>query len=256
MEMNTRLQVEHPVTEAITGVDLVEMQLRVAAGEPLGLTQGELKIEGHAVEVRLYAENPSKKFLPSTGKLACFAVPDSIRVDTGVRAGDEVSMHYDPMLAKLIAHGPDRLTAVARLAEALKGATVAGVEHNLGYLAGVLEHEAFIAGDYTTQLAELVHEEVVPQQARAFAILASLFVLAECAGDDPWTANDGFRNNLPARQRVLLRQGKSERVIDIAAEHASVDGQSAALSSHHEQFKAAQDGMLAAISARIDGQKL
>jgi 3-methylcrotonyl-CoA carboxylase alpha subunit len=254
MEMNTRLQVEHPVTEAITGMDLVEMQLRVAAGEPLGFTQAELTVTGHAVEVRLYAENPSKKFLPSTGKLACFAIPDSIRVDTGVRAGDEVSMHYDPMLAKLIAHGPDRPAAIAKLTEALKGATVAGVDHNLGYLAGVLEHDAFIAGDYTTQLAELVHEEVVPRQASAFAILASLFVLASRTGDDPWAASDGFRNNLPTRQRVLLRQGKKELVIDIATEQANVDGQSVALSSHHEQFKAAQDGMLATVSARIDGQ--
>jgi 3-methylcrotonyl-CoA carboxylase alpha subunit len=256
MEMNTRLQVEHPVTEAITGMDLVEMQLRVASGEPLGITQGELTMQGHAVEVRLYAENPGKKFLPSTGKLAWFEIPDSIRVDTGVRSGDEVSMHYDPMLAKLIAHGPDRAAAVAKLAHALKGAAVAGVDHNLGYLAGVLEHDAFIAGDYTTQLAELVHEEVVPKQTTAFAILASLFVLADRAGADPWTATDGFRNNLPARQRVLLRQGKTEMVIDIASDQASVDGQSVALSSHHEQFKAAQEGTLATVSARIEGQNL
>jgi len=249
MEMNTRLQVEHPVTEAITGLDLVELQLRVAAGEPLPMSQGDVEVHGHAVEVRLYAENPSNRFLPSTGRLACFAVPDTIRVDTGVRRGDEITMHYDPMLAKLIAHGKDRPSAVAALAGALRGATVAGVEHNLGYLAGVLEHEAFLAGDYTTSLAETVHEEVVPNQQAAFAVLASLFVLQENRRADPWAASDGFRSNLPRRRRVHLRRGKHELTVDIDDAQAQVNDVVLTLAPTHEE-------RLGSINARIDGHNM
>ena len=113
MEMNTRLQVEHPVTEAITGLDLVELQLKVAAGEPLPVAQEDISLSGHAIEARLYAENPSKKFLPSTGRVVRFEIADDIRVDTGFRGGDEVTMHYDPMLAKIIVHGPSRAAAFA-----------------------------------------------------------------------------------------------------------------------------------------------
>ena len=249
MEMNTRLQVEHPVTEAITGLDLVELQLRVAAGEALAISQDDLQLQGHAVEVRLYAENPSRKFLPSTGRLACFDVPDSIRVDTGVRAGDEITMHYDPMLAKLIAHGDDRQSAVTALASAVRGATVAGVEHNLGYLAGVLEHEAFLAGDYTTGLAETVHEEVVPRQQVAFAVLACLFVLEEARRDDPWAVADGFRSNLPRRRSVALGQGKRSFVVDIGATQAQVNDDVLTLAPTHEQ-------RAGSINARIDGHNM
>ena len=252
MEMNTRLQVEHPVTEAITGLDLVELQLRVAAGEALPLTQGDVVAHGHAVEVRLYAENPAKKFLPSTGRLACFSVPDTIRVDTGVRAGDEISMHYDPMLAKLIAHAEHRVDAISILADAISGARVAGVEHNLGYLRGVLEHQSFIDGNYTTGLAEDVHEEVLPGQQAAFATLAGLFILAENPCDDPWRARDGFRSNLPARRRVLLRQGKKELVVDFHPETVSVNDQTLALGpSRHPRDDA--NGL---VRVRLEGHNM
>ena len=246
MEMNTRLQVEHPVTEAITGLDLVELQLQVAAGEPLPVSQRDLNIDGHAVEVRLYAENPANRFLPSTGRLRHFHVPNTIRIDTGVRTGDEISPHYDPMLAKLIAHGPDRQTAVAALASALRGAEVAGVEHNLGYLIGVLEHDAFAGGDYTTSIAESVHEDVVPDQHAAFAVLASLFVLEENTGCDPWQRASGFRSNLPARKRVLLRRGKQVLQVDIGDDAASVNATVLSLSAVHEEVSGA-------VNARIDG---
>lgn len=246
MEMNTRLQVEHPVTEAITGLDLVELQLQVAAGEPLAVTQSQLQMTGHAVEVRLYAESPAKKFLPSTGRLSHFSIPDTIRVDTGVRSGDNITPHYDPMLAKLIAHGEDRPTAVAALANALRGAKVAGVEHNLGYLIGVLEHDAFAAGDYTTSIAEAVHEEVVPDQQAAFSVLAALFILEQQQGTDVWQSSAGFRSNLPARQQVLLRQGKQQLQVDIGAEQATVNEVQLGLGVAHEQHSGA-------VNARING---
>lgn len=223
MEMNTRLQVEHPVTEAITGLDLVELQLKVAAGDTLPLTQDQIQLNGHAVEARLYAENPGKRFLPSTGRLEHFFIPSTLRTDTGVRAGDEVTMHYDPMLAKLIAHGPDRAQAISALADALGEAEVAGVEHNLGYLRGVLVNEQFAAGDYTTGLAEAVHEDVVPRQQQPSAVLAALFVLAEQQVDTLWGSSAGFRMNLPARRRVVLSQGKSTLTVEIVDDQAFVN---------------------------------
>ena len=136
MEMNTRLQVEHPVTEAVTGLDLVEWQLRVAAGESLPLRQDEIACSGHAIEVRLYAENPARGFLPATGTLHRLHLPrgEAIRVETGVRPGDTVTAFYDPMIAKIIAHGDDRAGARARLARALADTAVLGVTTNLGIL--------------------------------------------------------------------------------------------------------------------------
>ena len=141
MEMNTRLQVEHPVTEMVTGTDLVEWQLRVAAGEPLPLAQTDLSITGHAVEARVYAEDPGRGFLPSTGVLAHLDTPPEsarVRIDLGVREGDTVTAHYDPMIAKVIAHGEDRAAALTRLAGALRGFEVAGVSTNVPFLARLL----------------------------------------------------------------------------------------------------------------------
>src|SRR4030095_4455824 len=138
MEMNTRLQVEHPVTEMITGLDLVEWQLRVASGEPLPLTQEQLVIDGHAMEARIYAEDPDKGFLPSTGRLVHLAPPpetDYVRVDTGVEQGDEITPHYDPMIAKLIVWGVDRRQALARMRQALAQYRVVGVSNNVDFLA-------------------------------------------------------------------------------------------------------------------------
>ncbi|MEM8577654.1 MAG: biotin carboxylase N-terminal domain-containing protein [Pseudomonadota bacterium] len=152
MEMNTRLQVEHPVTEAITGVDLVEWQLRVAAGEPLPKTQDQLTITGHAFEARLYAEDAAGGFLPQTGTLTHLAFPDGARADSGVRAGDTISPWYDPMIAKVIVHGPTRAVALARLRAALRDTHVAGTITNLGFLGALAAHDGFAAGEVDTGL--------------------------------------------------------------------------------------------------------
>ncbi|MEX0347824.1 MAG: biotin carboxylase N-terminal domain-containing protein [Paracoccaceae bacterium] len=152
MEMNTRLQVEHPVTEAITGVDLVEWQLRVASGEALPLRQQDLSISGHAFEARLYAEDVPKGFLPATGTLTHLCFPDACRADSGVRAGDTISPWYDPMIAKVVVHGPTRAVALARLDRALHGTQVGGTVTNLSFLGALTRHAGFAAGDVDTGL--------------------------------------------------------------------------------------------------------
>lgn len=157
LEMNTRLQVEHPVTELITGIDLVEQMIRVAAGERLALTQADIGINGWAMEARLYAEDPYRNFLPSIGRLRRFSTPRegahdgfSVRVDTGVRAGDEISMFYDPMIAKLCAHGPTRSASIAGMGRALEETVVDGIGHNVGFIAAVMDEKRFQSGDITT----------------------------------------------------------------------------------------------------------
>ena len=150
MEMNTRLQVEHPVTESVTGVDLVEWQFRVAAGEPLPLKQDDIRLNGWAMEARLYAEDPANGFLPSIGRLEHFFLPDDIRVDTGVEQGGEVSQFYDPMIAKMIVHEDTREAAAAKLAEAAGEVEVWPVKANAGFLKRCLEHPRFVAGDVDT----------------------------------------------------------------------------------------------------------
>ena len=208
MEMNTRLQVEHPVTEAITGLDLVEWQLRIAAGEPLSIEQKSVNKNGHAIEARIYAENPRRKFLPSTGKLVRVKFPDNVRVDTGVVGGDVVSMHYDPMLAKVIAHGKTREEARVKLSRALAEVELAGVEHNVDYLRAVLDHATFRAGDYTTGLAEQYHGELVRERSDLGAICAALASKEMAQGLRVWEVTDGFRLNLPHSYRQRLKRNR------------------------------------------------
>jgi propionyl-CoA carboxylase alpha chain len=153
LEMNTRLQVEHPVTELVTGLDLVELMIRVAAGEPLPLAQQEVKLDGWAIEARVYAEDPLRGFLPSVGRLVRYLPPtrvEGVRVDTGVCEGGEVSMHYDPMIAKLITHGDSREAAIERMREALNEFYVRGVAQNISFLAALIEHPRFRAGELST----------------------------------------------------------------------------------------------------------
>ena len=216
MEMNTRLQVEHPVTEAITGLDLVEWQLRVAAGEKLPETTG--KINGHAIEVRLYAEDPARDFMPSVGRLAQLRLPSSVRVDTGVREGDRITPDYDPMIAKIIAHGPDRPAALRRLAAALAATELAGLQTNLGLLRAIAAHPEFAAGAVDTgfigrhadTLLVPVDKPSLPAfVAAALAVLARREAASVVPGDpySPWASGESWRLNLDAAQEVRLRSG-------------------------------------------------
>jgi 3-methylcrotonyl-CoA carboxylase alpha subunit len=206
MEMNTRLQVEHPVTEAITGIDLVEWQFRIAAGEPLPLRQQEVPLQGHAVEARLYAEDPERGFLPSTGKLIALRFPDSVRVDSGVEQGGEVSPFYDPMIAKLISHAPNRATALDQLAEALDRTIVAGPRSNLSFLAALCRASDFRAGNFDTSFIEthLAELRAEPQGIdRAAAALGLQYLLKRQPSENasahpdawtsPWNSRDGFQ---------------------------------------------------------------
>jgi acetyl-CoA carboxylase biotin carboxylase subunit len=221
MEMNTRLQVEHPVTEAITGLDLVEWQLRVAAGEPLPIAQAGLAIKGHAMEARLYAENPASGFLPSIGPLEHFVLPEpdaAIRVDTGVEEGDEVSPFYDPMIAKLIAWGETREAAAHALARACAQVEVWPVKTNAAFLARALEHPDFLAGEVDTafigqRLEALVPStDDIPEPVLAAAGAASRHLAAEheTQPGSPWSSLEGavgFRLNAPRAATVQLVSG-------------------------------------------------
>jgi 3-methylcrotonyl-CoA carboxylase alpha subunit len=217
MEMNTRLQVEHPVTEAITGQDLVEWQLRVASGEPLPLRQDELKIDGWAMEARLYAENPATGFLPSTGPLTHFSLPgDKVRVDTAVEEGGEVSPFYDPMIAKLIAHAPSREDAAAKLAEACREVEVWPVKTNAAFLARCLDDPDFVAGDIDTGFIERRLDKLVvatsPSPGRLGAAAAALLERDEPTDEiwTPWSTFEGptgFRVNAAPKLEVGLNVG-------------------------------------------------
>jgi len=217
MEMNTRLQVEHPVTEAITGLDLVELQFRVAAGETLPLAQSDVRIDGHAAEARLYAEDPERNFLPSTGKLTALEFPagEGVRIDTGVEAGSVVSPYYDPMIAKVIAHGRDRGEALERLARALGDTVVVGPHANAAFLKALVSHPEFRAGRFDTgfidrNLGQLTRVDPAVENAAIAAAVETLLRPAaqESEGQSdswcdpwraPWAANDGFALG-PARQ--------------------------------------------------------
>jgi len=219
MEMNTRLQVEHPVTEAITGLDLVEWQLRVAAGEHLPLAQDQIVLSGHAVEARLYAENPAHGFLPSTGALTHLRLPHGVRVDSGFEAGDVVTPYYDPMLAKLIAHAPTREAAVAALAQACDGVEVWPVKTNAGFLARCLDHPDFIAGQVDTGFIEGRLEALaappMPSQAALAAAATAVLIEDESRTDEPqspWRELTGFRLNAPPAGTLRLFEG--ERALD------------------------------------------
>ncbi len=224
MEMNTRLQVEHPVTEMTTGQDLVEWQLRVAAGEPLPLTQAEITRQGHAIEVRVYAENPANQFLPETGTLKRYyhPVPDgkNIRIDTGVVEGDTISIFYDPMIAKLIVWGQDRHVAISRLRHSLNQMGVIGLVTNIPFLSNLVTNAAFIAGTTDTLFVDTYLTSLLPQPETELPDLAVLGALAQVVMDEeaeaaqgaqhsadpfsPWHQPSTWRLNTRRQRRVIL----------------------------------------------------
>ena len=223
MEMNTRLQVEHPVSEAITGQDLVEWQLRVAAGEPLPLTQDQLAIDGHAFEARLYAEDPQKDFMPAMGRLEYLHLPDDLaRIDAGVREGDEVTPFYDPMLAKIIVHAETRAAALVKLRRALAATRVAGCVTNAGFLLALAQHEDFAAGQLDTGLIarNLVTLSATPApsgEVLAVAALTAAGFLAPAADEDPFGRKNGWRLWADEQRPVQLlwRQEMIELVVAV-----------------------------------------
>ncbi|RUM08906.1 acetyl/propionyl/methylcrotonyl-CoA carboxylase subunit alpha [Rhizobium chutanense] len=205
MEMNTRLQVEHPVTEAITGEDLVLWQLKVASGEPLPKRQDEIAMNGWAFEARLYAENPAAGYLPSTGRLDHLSLPQTVRVDSGVEQGDEITAFYDPMIAKIIAHGPDRAAALSKLAAACAEIEVWPVHSNAGLLARIAGDPDFRAARIDTGFLDRHGESLVAKEPDEAAIDRAATVLSRKPGDDPWSALSGFRIAGPSDNRVRVR---------------------------------------------------
>lgn len=238
MEMNTRLQVEHPVTEMITGLDLVEWQLRVANGEALPLRQDQLSINGHAFEVRIYAEDPAENFLPQIGRLTALSAPPGVRMDTGVEAGDAVSIHYDPMVAKLIVHGASRHEALQKLSSALSGSMIAGLVTNQEFLGNIARHPAFIAGDVDTGFIARFNDDLLPANYGVADLhdlaIASVYILSGAMnviqGNDIWDVADSWRmNGTLTRTLDFVNRGNHVKVSVTCAGRdfdVVVDGQS------------------------------
>jgi 3-methylcrotonyl-CoA carboxylase alpha subunit len=271
MEMNTRLQVEHPVTEMITGQDLVAWQLDVAAGGKLPLTQDQLKISGHAVEARIYAEDPQKNFLPSVGvlhRLRAPAVGGHVRIDTGVREGDSVTPYYDPMIAKLIVWDHDRRGALRRLKQALSEYQIAGVTTNTAFLMALAGHPAFIDGDLDTGFIERFRADLLPPAEPASITVLALAALAvtlerratveqtaAASGDrwSPWAAVDGWRLNDQGWDELLMR----ERDSDILCRIEYLSG--GAIRVHGRDSEVVIEGLMdseGGLDAVIDGRRL
>src|SRR3954463_4031544 len=233
MEMNTRLQVEHPVTEMVTNLDLVELQIRVAAGEALPFSQNDLRLEGHAIEARIYAEDPERDFLPSTGRLVHVRFPHQsadLRIDAGVESGDEITPWYDPMIAKLIVRGTDRDAALARLRQALAEVEIAGVKTNVAFLRRLAASTAFSRAELDTGLIERNREELFPEPdqigndmlaAAAFAELAyeerAARQRAQASGDpySPWNRVDGWRLNEDSHHDFVFVDGETEHPVRV-----------------------------------------
>jgi len=259
MEMNTRLQVEHPVTELITGQDLVAWQLRIAAGERLPLAQGDIPLRGHALEVRLYAEDPAHDFMPQTGKIIHFTSPEQnahFRLDTGVEGGDEVSIYYDPMMAKLIVWDRDRAGALRHMSRALNGTAVAGIKCNLEFLGNIIRHPAFAAADLDTGFIDRHKEALLPDGRKADHHILCLAVMAQLAphrfGCDPWDYTDGWRMNLDLKTKLTFVDHEDKRDIEVTygkeAFRLNIEGEAfeVQILQHHD----------AGLDLAIDGHKI
>jgi acetyl/propionyl-CoA carboxylase alpha subunit len=275
LEMNTRLQVEHPVTEMVTGLDLVRLQLLVAAGERLPDELADLRISGHAIEVRLYAEDVAAGFLPATGRLARFAVPEQpgLRVDTGVGSGSEVSIHYDPMLAKIICHRTSRAEAAGALAGALQHSCIDGVTSNRDLLVGILRHPDYRAGRTTTEfLAEHDPAGLAEQGRRhltrarpAYLAAAAIAALERGRAAAPVLSSvpAGFRSTPSMPHELVLEDGEAGIPMQVRplrrGYHVSLDGEALEVTAHHSSpdlVELTLDGVHRALAVSYDGDRL
>ena len=286
MEMNTRLQVEHPVTEMITGQDLVEWQLRVACGEPLPLMQAELAIHGHALEARIYAENPDNNFLPSIGTLRHLRMPEAVsfslgdnpahpaavRIDSGVRAGDAISPFYDPMIAKLIVWGRDREEALALMANALTHYQVVGLTTNIAFLKRLVESVPFASADLDTGLIERNHGALFSMPAAAGTEALALAAVALVSGEtrhgttvpgDPWARTDGWRMNASLRRnfRFIDREHAQEVGLSYLARgwqlaHGDASHEVTLVRHEGNDYAIRLDGRLVRGTVVVDGEEV
>ncbi len=251
MEMNTRLQVEHPVTECITGLDLVEWQLRVARGEALPLAQDEIRLSGHAIEARLYAEDPARDFLPQIGRIGRLRLPDGVRVDAGVETGDEISRHYDPMIAKLIAHAPTRDEAIAKLAAAIAATAIDGPVTNLDFLGRLVAHLGFASDTHDTGFIARHAAELLPNPPAdpRLTIAAGLIRLALDDRDavraqadpfSPFATAGAWTMNAAARRVVTLGHDGSETELVFLTDRAGT--------------RLLDDAGAIPVAARLDGE--
>ncbi|MFN0193620.1 MAG: acetyl-CoA carboxylase biotin carboxylase subunit [Aestuariivirga sp.] len=264
IEMNTRLQVEHAVTEMITGLDLVEWQLRVAMGEALPLKQDQISRSGHAIECRIYAEDPEKGFLPSIGRLEVWRQPATgrgVRVDTGFRQGDEVSQHYDPMLAKLIVWGEDRVVAFRMMEDALSELHVAGVSSNAGFLQTLVAHDsvrgnAIDTGFIERELGQLTGQQSVGPLELAAAI-AALLTRDRCSDSSPWSDQSGWMMVGERKRRIVLRDshgGEHVAVLHYTKTGLVLDSRQFSFDAEDDgQFRISLDGIASRAFANIRG---
>lgn len=224
MEMNTRLQVEHPVTELITGVDLVEWQLNIAMGESLPLTQEGIGINGHAVEVRLYAEDPLNDFLPASGKIEHLELPGNVRVDNGVVQGDTIGIYYDPMMMKIIAWGESRQEAIDRLTSALANLHIAGIKTNRDFLISLLHDRTFRQGKSATDYLdrESVFDSASTQNFHDALAAVAVYLLQTDAGS-PWTNETNFRLNQTNRRNLILFLNEDQQLVETLENNGSLD---------------------------------
>ena len=230
LEMNTRLQVEHPVTEEVTGLDLVELQLRVAQSEPLLLQQSDVRIQGHAIEVRLYAEDPAQGYMPQTGPLHRWrpALGDGIRVDDGIREGNAVTPHYDPMIAKIVARGQDRNSARRRLIRSLEDTVLLGVTHNAWFLSRILAHETFAAGEATTAFLETEFQgdpSLSPLDPTTAELALAALMLYRTGITGPLEDHAGWSNSLPSACPIQLATGEGQQWVRLTDQRGLIEAQ-------------------------------
>jgi len=247
MEMNTRLQVEHPVTEMITGEDLVEWQILVASGQDLPKRQDQITMMGHAIEARLYAEDPAQDFIPSVGRINYLRLPDEgggLRIDSGIREGDDVTPYYDPMIAKIIAHGPNRNDALKKLQSAISEVRVAGPAVNADFLFRSLTHPEFVQGGVNTGFLDQQGEALTasePDAAGFRLVLGAISVAhhralnAKIGADafSPWRTARGWRTNQPPREAISLMDGHTRFDIIISGDQITLHGKTAHFEAHY-----------------------